>query len=155
MYPLQHLILGTAFSAILFDIFPWIGLIGFFLIILSTFFIDVDHYLFYVYKNKNISLKSAYNWFIKKGRKLRKLSREKRKKYKSEILIFHGIEFWIFLAILSFIHNYFFFIFIGIMFHMFLDFTFPNVEESYYNKISQIDNWKNNKNKKEFIIHKE
>jgi hypothetical protein len=38
---------------------------------------------------------------------------------------------------------------------MLLDFTFPNVEESYYNKISQIGNWKDNKNKKEFIIHKE
>jgi|TARA_Y100000310_G_scaffold131413_1_gene130616 hypothetical protein len=155
MYPSQHLILGIAFATILFNIFPQITLIGFFLIVLSAFFIDVDHYLFYVYKNKNISLKNAYKWFIKKEKKYKKLSIKERKKYKNDIFIFHGIEFWIFLAILSFIHNYFFFIFIGIMFHMFLDFAFPNIGEFSHNKISQIYNLRINKKKREFIIHKE
>ncbi len=147
MYPSQHLILGTVFSAILFGIFPQIGLIGFFLIILSTFFIDVDHYFVYVYKNKNFSLKNAYCWFIEEGKKLKGFSREKKKKYKSEILIFHGIEFWIFLSILSFFNNYFLFIFIGVMFHMFLDFVFSNSKEFPISKLSQIYNWEINKRK--------
>lgn len=147
MRPLKHLILGVAFSAILFLIFHKIGLIGFFLIIFSTFFIDVDHYFVYVYRKKDFSLKNAYNWFIKKERKLKKLSRGRRKKYKSEILIFHGIEFWIFLVVLSFINIYFLFIFIGIMFHIFLDFIHSIIEKEPYNKFSQIYNWEANKGK--------
>ena len=149
MYPLQHLILGLAFSAVLLNIFPQIGLIGFFLISLSAFFIDVDHYFYYALKKKNFCLKNAYIWYIDEGKKLRKISKEKRQKFKNNIFIFHGAEFLILLIVLSFINFYFLFIFIGVIFHIFLDFIFPNNKKFPKNKLSQIYNWQINKNKKE------
>ena len=111
MFPSKHLILGTIFSAILLFLFPQIGFIGFLLIILSTFFIDFDHYLLYVYKEKDLSLRNAYRWFVKGFKKRIALSKTEKTKYKYEILIFHGIEFWIILAFLALLHNFFLYIF--------------------------------------------
>lgn len=121
MYPTQHLILGTLFSIIIFVNFPQIGFSGFFLIVLATFLIDVDHYLFYAAKKRDLDLKRAYLWFVKFMEKRKKLSAMERKKYKHHILIFHGIEFWVILGLLSFAHVFFFYIFLGVMFHILLD----------------------------------
>ncbi|MBI2043137.1 hypothetical protein HYT25_01995, partial [Candidatus Pacearchaeota archaeon] len=104
MYPRQHLVLGILFSLILFVNFPQIGFAGFFIVILSTFLIDVDHYIFYAAKKRDLNLKRAYSWFVKFIEKRKKLSTKERKKYKHHILIFHGIEFWIILGLLSFVH---------------------------------------------------
>ena len=80
MYTKHHVFLGVIFSFILFLIFPKIGLIGFSLIILSTIFIDVDHYVYYIYKKKDWSLRNAYNWFIKAEKIFFSLPRSKRNK---------------------------------------------------------------------------
>ena len=69
MYPTQHLLLGIIFSLVLLFLFPQIGFLGASIIILSTVLIDVDHYVYYVYKKKDLSLKNSYNWIIKKGNK--------------------------------------------------------------------------------------
>jgi len=152
MYPSQHLALGIIFSIILLFFFPKIALIGFLLIILSTFFVDVDHYLYYVYKKRDWSLKNAYNYYIKIVKKLKKTPRKERCRYKCDVIIFHGIEFWIILALLSLIHIFFFYIFIGVMFHMFLDFlALIYYGQPLYTKLSQVYNWKKNKNKKNWF----
>lgn len=152
MYPSQHLILGFLFSLILFVNFPQIGFIGFSLIILSTFLIDVDHYLFYVYKHKDLSLKNAYKWFVKFTEERKKLSEKERKKYKHIIIIFHGVEFWVILALLSFVHIFFFYIFIGVMFHIFLDMVALTRNKMGFSCIlSQTYNWFYNKNRKDLL----
>lgn len=152
MYPSQHLVLGIIFSAIVLFLFPQIGFLGFLLIVLSTFFIDVDHYIYYAYRKRDFNLRNAYNHYIKNIKKLMSMPKKERKNYKKPIFIFHGIEFWILLLIISFFYKIIFFIFIGVMFHMLLDyFAFFYYGWSQDGKISQIYTLIRNKKKKELI----
>ena len=123
MYPVQHLVLGIIFAGFVFYFFPIIGFIGFWIIVLSSFLIDVDHYFFYAWKKRDLNLKNAYEWFDEKVKNMRHFPRSEKKKYKYEIMIFHGIEFWILLFLLAYFSNFFFLIFMGVIFHMILDFT--------------------------------
>jgi hypothetical protein len=129
MLPKTHIFFGLIFSSILFLIFPQIGILGFLIIWLSSFLIDVDHYLFYVYLKKDLSLKNAHKWFMKKHITFHSLSKEEKKqKLKNVYLpcIFHGIEAIVILVLLYFffpIYNHIFlYILIGFLFHQFLDF---------------------------------
>jgi hypothetical protein len=73
-----------------------------------------------------------------------------RRKYKCGILIFHGIESWIVLVILSIYSDFFLYIFIGVMFHIFLDLSaFVYYREPLMVKISQTYNFIRNKDKRE------
>ncbi|MEA3329284.1 MAG: hypothetical protein U9Q06_00895 [Nanoarchaeota archaeon] len=125
MLPKSHIVFGLIFSLTLLLIFPEIGFVGFFIIWASSVLIDVDHYLFYVWLKKDWSLKNSYRWFVIKYRKHRKLTRRQRiervKHHGPIPCIFHGIETAIILIILSFFHQIFLFILIGILFHQFLD----------------------------------
>lgn len=134
MYVKHHIILGGLFSLILFLVFPAIGLIEFSLIFLSSFLIDVDHYTYYVYKKKDLSLKKAYKWFMKMEKKLLSLPRNQRNKISSNLVFLHGIEMLILLFLLGFVSKYFFFIFIGFSFHLLLDMV---KETSYHDRIDK------------------
>jgi hypothetical protein len=122
MLPKYHIFYGLIFSLILFILFPdFIGLTGFFIIFLSSFLIDVDHYLYYAISKKDFSLKNAYSWFIEKSSKANKLSKAEKKKLKTMPCIFHGIEAFFILAILSFFFPIFLFFLLGFAFHEALD----------------------------------
>ena len=122
MLPKSHILLGFIFSLILFIIFPKIGIIGFVIIFFSSFLIDVDHYIYYVFKKRDLSLKNAYSWFIQKRKKYLALSRKKRNEVYLEIHFLHGVEILIILFLLGlFVHKYFCYILIGFAFHLFLD----------------------------------
>lgn len=121
MKPLKHLILGIIFALILLIIFPQIGFIGVFLIIASTVLIDVDHYLYYVYKKKDWSLKNAYGWFIKNEEKYYTLSKNEQKRVYFGICFLHGIEAIIVLFAFSFYFTFFLYIIIGFIFHQLFD----------------------------------
>ena len=122
MLPKSHILLGFIFSLILFIIFPKIGIIGFVIIFFSSFLIDVDHYIYYVFKKRDLSLKNAYSWFIQKRKKYLTLSRKKRNEIYTEAHFFHGVEILIILFLLGlFVHKYFCYILIGFAFHLFLD----------------------------------
>ena len=151
MYPSQHLILGTLFALVLLAIFPQIGFLGVSLIVLSTFFVDVDHYFLYVCRKKDLSLKDAYRWFREILKRKILLSLEQKKKYQYEILIFHGVEFWGLLFVLGLFSIYFMYFFIGVMFHMFLDFlALIYLNEPLNYKLSQIYNHLRNRGRKSF-----
>jgi len=148
MFPSRHIILGLIFSLIIFWIYPSVGLVGFFLIFSSSFLIDVDHYIYYVFKEKNHSLKKAYHWFVNKHRIFLSLSRSQRNKIYSGIFILHGIEILIALFLLyTFVSKYFLFIFMGFAFHLILD----SIEQPIYwdriNKFSLIYDFKKSKNR--------
>lgn len=135
MYPTQHIFLGIIFSSILLFIFPQIGLLGFLIILSSTILIDVDHYIYYVYKKKDWSLKKAYNWFIKNQKKFFSLSRKQRNKFYTGFCFLHGIEVLLILFLLSFISKYFLFIFMGCAFHLFLDLIH---QTTYFDRLDRI-----------------
>ena len=123
MLPKTHILVGFIVSLSLFMLLPQIGLLGALIIFLSSFLIDFDHYLYYVLKQKDHSLRRAYYWFIDQGRYFKKLSRIEQDKYKRVIMIFHGVECWvILLLLLIFVNKVFLFILVGIAIHMILDF---------------------------------
>lgn len=105
MYIYQHIILATIASLVLAPFIKWFSVIVF----LSAILIDFDHYLFYLYTKKDFSLKNAYKSYI--GKKELKL------------FIFHTIEFWTLLFLLSFITEFFLAILIGIFLHITQDLT--------------------------------
>ena len=122
MLPKFHLIFGLILSIIIFLIFPEIGYLGLIIILMSSVLIDVDHYLFYAFTKKDLSLKNAHSWFIEKNKEAMKLSRKERLKINQIPCIFHGIETIIVIILLSFISKIFFYILIGLLFHQLLDF---------------------------------
>jgi len=123
MLPSKHLFFGVLFALILFVIFPQIGLIGFLLIVSSTVLIDVDHYLYYVYKKKDWSLKNAYKWHIDCGKLYLNLPKKKQQDICLGISFLHGIEMMVilFIIFLYFKSPFFLFILTGFVFHQSLD----------------------------------
>jgi|SRR3989344_1236978 len=152
MLPKHHIFIGFIISIFLFLIFP-ITILEASIIFLSSFLIDFDHYLFYLYKKKDVNLKNSFNDFIKRGKEYRKLSKEQKEELKQPIFLFHGVEFWSILLILSFVNKIFIFILIGIFIHMTLDYIdLYHRKEPFYKKTSQIMVYIKNKNKKELKI---
>ena len=122
MYPFKHLLYGIIFSGSLFVLFPGISLIGLVLFIASTVLIDVDHYLYYVYKTKDINFKRARKWFFDYEKKFLEIPFNERNQYRWATFCFlHGIETILLVFILGFYFNQFFFVFAGISFHLLLD----------------------------------
>lgn len=121
MLPKNHLLFGIIFALVLLVIFPQIGIIGFSLVALSSVLIDVDHYLFYVYKKKNLSIKKAFQWNLDTGKKFFLLPESKRKEVYGVFCFLHGIEVLALLFFLSLFFGPFIFIFLGFTFHMFFD----------------------------------
>jgi len=136
MLPSKHFILGLLFAGFLYFIFPKINFIGFLIIIFSAFLIDVDHYLYYVYKKKNFSLRKAYKWFIENKKKLLSLPWEQRNKFQTGFSFLHGIEILLILLILwVFVSKYFLFVFVGFAFHLLLD----SIDQTtYWDRISKV-----------------
>jgi len=142
MLPKFHVIYGFVFSIILFLIFPSIGIFGAVIIFLSSFLIDVDHYIYYALKKKDINLEKGIMYFFTKRKKLAKMKIEQRNKFYSGFCFFHGIEILVILLFAGiFISNYFFFILLGFAFHLSLDISQEIHEGLRIDKISIIYDW--------------
>ena len=139
MYPKHHIILGAIFAAALYFIFPSIGILNAAIVFLSSFLIDVDHYIYYRYKTGNWNLKKAYDWFEERGRKLDCLPRKKREEFYLAFCFLHGIEVLIILFILSiFVSKHFLFIFTGVALHLILDTLHQTTYQDRIDKFSLI-----------------
>ncbi len=143
-----HIFFGFILSLLIFLLFPQIGWFYAVIIFLSSFLIDFDHYLWYVYKKKDWSLYHAIRFFHEKRALFLKMKLKERTKYKHVIMIFHGIECWTLLVLLIFVHKIFLFVLIGIGIHMILDFMdlYLNSRD-FYIKISAIYTYYKNKKK--------
>jgi len=138
MLPKHHIIIGAIISLILYLLTP-ITIIQTLIIFLSSFLIDIDHYFYYVFKEKDFSLKRAYRYFIKIKQKFKKITKAQIKKYKLPLIVFHGIEFYILIIMLSFFNSFFLFILFGILIHIFFDYVeFLYIKEPFYSKFSQV-----------------
>lgn len=125
MRPDKHFIFGFIFSLAIFLIFPSVGLLGSMIILISAIFlIDFDHYLYYAFRKKNLNPMKAFNWYIDNWKKFNTLTLEQKKGVYGGVYIFHGIEILTILFFLGiFLSKYFIFVFIGFLFHMFLDWS--------------------------------
>lgn len=143
-----HLTIGFVISFILIQFFNF-SLITGLIIFLSSWLIDFDHYIWYVFEMKDKNSLHAIKWYIKSIPKWRKLSHLERNKFKRGIFIFHGVGFWLILGILSFYNKIFIWILIGILIHMIADWIdLLKKGEPLYNKILPLYVIKRNKNKK-------
>lgn len=120
MLPKTHIILGALFSIIIWILFPDINLIYLSLIFLSSFLIDFDHYLAYVFETKNLSLKKAFDYHTRLD-KLEIAERKKGIKNRGPFHVFHTFEFILAVYLVSFIWTPFLYILIGMLFHSALD----------------------------------
>jgi len=112
-----HLIFSILLAAILA---PFIGYQALW-IIFGGFFIDVDHYFYYAFRHKTLSIPRAYHYH----------KRERGAKYEPDILhIFHTVEFLLLVVLFiiityslkwHFFFSFFTFTFIGMLFHLILD----------------------------------
>jgi len=129
MIPTFHVLFGLIFSAILY--FFNIPLSFILIIFAASVLIDFDHYLFYVVLKKDINPIKAVKWFFTEGKKY-----ENKKKYRFAFLqIFHTIDFFLLLAILSFFSKIALLIFIGCIFHMCVDLIEHIVTRQVYLKV--------------------
>jgi len=105
MLPKWHILIGFVFSYLLAHFFN-ISLLSALLIFSSSVLIDVDHYIHYIYKKRDISLINAYFWH--KGLP---------KHHKKILHIFHTLEFHILVFLISFFWRPLIFIFLGLLLH--------------------------------------
>ena len=109
MLPRNHIYLGLIFSIIIYLYTP----ASYFqasLVFFASFLIDFDHYVWYVLRKKDFSLKNAY-YFLKGISGY----------HKPTMMFIHTIEFHIFTGLLIFFWSGFFFVLLGMVFHSILD----------------------------------
>jgi hypothetical protein len=122
MYPKYHVFFGLILAVILYFVFPDIKIIGATLIFFSSFLIDFDHYIAYVYNKKDFSIKKSLEWNYSLSNKFKSLNRENRNNYYSFICFLHGFEIlFIILLLTIFASPTFLFILTGFTFHLTLD----------------------------------
>ncbi len=142
-----HFFFGILFAALLYFLFsPIISLLGLLIIFLSSVFIDVDHYFYYIYKRRNLSPIKAYRWYMRSVHKFRSIPKERRKEIYIGFCIFHGIEMLIILFLLGlYVSPIFNFILIGFLFHLSADLVSETILGQRLDKISIIQNFLRNK----------
>lgn len=111
----HHTLFGLVFAFVIWILFPQVNFLSALIIFFSSVLIDIDHFLFYVFKEKDtsLSLRKAVDWFLKQTKSPKPFS-----------TIFHSVEFLLILAILSFYSKIVFFIFLGFVFHLITDIVF-------------------------------
>mgnify|MGYP001607230076 CR=1 FL=1 len=140
MLPKTHIILGAIFSIIIWIIFQNINLIYLSLIFLSSFLIDFDHYLAYVFKTKNLSLNKAFDYHTTLD-KSDVAERTKEIKKRGPFHVFHTFEFMLAVYLVSLIWTPFLYILIGMLFHSILDIIYLINLRALYRREFFLTNW--------------
>ena len=123
MLPQNHFLFGFLFSVALYLVFPEIEFLGLVVFLMATVLIDVDHYLYYVYKKRDWSLKKAVLWILGMKRVMMKFDRKRRSKFYTGLYFLHGVESLVLFGVLGyFIWDVFYFVSLGFAFHLCLDY---------------------------------
>jgi len=140
MLPKYHILFGLIFSALIYLLFPQIGLFNATVIFLASVLIDVDHYLWYVYMKKDWSLKRAYKWFLIREKVWGRLTAKEKERYKRMTMAMHGFEFFLILFFFGiYVSDIFLFILMGVLLHFIVDIIdVYNKQEPYYIKLSPV-----------------
>jgi len=121
MLPQYHFLSGLIVSFVLYFGFD-IGILGCLVFLVATVGIDVDHYLYYVYRKRDWSLVRAVRWHTEKRKVLRDVDAKIRNDFYKGFCFLHGIEVLVLLFLLGyFVWNVFYFIALGFLFHLILD----------------------------------
>jgi hypothetical protein len=141
MLPKSHFLFGFVASIVLYFVFPEIGILNLAVFFFSSFLIDVDHYLYYVYRKKDCNLRRAFV--------LKKVNLKIRGKYYTAFYFFHGFEILVLLVVLGcFVWDVFYFICLGFLFHLCLDYVHQLRWRGRFDKISIVYDYFKYKNLK-------
>jgi len=105
-----HFVIAAILAGILFPFFSWYSLFAF----IGGVLIDFDHYLAYIIKFRSLNFLKAYNYF--KGKDF--------KKHEYTLFIFHSMELFILLIVLSYFNRIILIITIGMAVHYAADFIY-------------------------------
>ncbi|MBW2997168.1 hypothetical protein KY349_02390 [Candidatus Woesearchaeota archaeon] len=122
-----HIWTSIALAVLLYPFFGWISVFA----IAGGYLIDFDHYILYVIRKKDWSLKRAIAYY-----------RTRRYAIKRPVLhIFHTIEAFAVLIILAFYNNIFMTILAGYLLHMLLDFSNTAYHKGWDDRVNSIFAW--------------
>jgi len=144
MLPYLHVIIG-AVLALLVSFMLNVGFVYSLIIFLSFVLIDFDHYLIYLFRKKNFSLKKAYNYFLSLRNKKGKM------KLFHPLCLFHTIEFLFIIFILSFFSKIVFFIFVGFLSHSIFDIIDLAIRKKLYVREFSLIRYIKNRKKPNYI----
>ena len=111
MLPKTHFIWSVALAIIL-GVLGFLDLFQALAFVFGGVLIDTDHWLWFVFNKKSFSLKKAYKWHYKLY-----INRVRG----NMLQIFHTIESFAVIVLLTFVHPIFFYVFLGMAFHLLLD----------------------------------
>ena len=114
MKPQVNFLLSLIIALLLYPKFDWTVLF----IFIGGVLIDIDHYLWYIYKFRKLNFFECYKFY------LARFDKEKIKDVIGILLIFHTIEFLLAMMILSFYFESILFVTIGLVSHHILDLIF-------------------------------
>ncbi|MBX4196749.1 hypothetical protein KW805_04140 [Candidatus Pacearchaeota archaeon] len=120
MLPRTHIILGAAFSILLWIINPNIYWPYLALTFLASVFIDFDHYVASVMKTRKLSLMHSFDYHARLN-KVKDAEKKRGIRTRGDFHLFHTVEFHALIGILGIFFAPFFYIFIGMVFHSLLD----------------------------------
>lgn len=138
MLPQSHFILGLIGSLVLYFGFD-VSLLYVIVFLVASVGIDVDHYLYYVWRKKDWSLKNAVVWFMYKKRIMDAMDFRDRKNFYKGFCFLHGIEFIVLFGLLGFfVWDIFYFVGLGFLFHLILDYIRQVKNKDRFDKFSVV-----------------
>lgn len=139
MLPKQHFMFGAIASLVLYFVFPEFDIFNWVLFLMSSILIDVDHYLYYVYRKKDWNLGNAVRWFFDRRNILIRAGGNFRNNVYSCFCFLHGFEILaVFVSLGYFVWYGFYFVFLGILFHLILDYIDQITYRARFDKVSII-----------------
>ena len=151
MMPKWHVLFGGIFSLVLIAFFD-LSLVQGAIVFISSVMIDLDHYVLYVIKERKIHPKKFWDHSMKRRDTWRSFSKKEKKLHKEPHFILHGLETIFILIILSYFLDIFFWIFLGLSFHIFLDILERIYSSEHLStKSSQIWLWQRNKKRNKVL----
>ncbi len=124
MRPIVHLITGLILAGFLMPYAGWKAVF----VVIGSFLIDVDHYAYWIYDKKDLSLEKAYWWHVyDKGR--------------DELHLFHTIEAWLLIIVLAVYIDIILLFAIGLFYHITLDFLEIHINRLYGRRSLSIAGW--------------
>ncbi len=111
MKPSTHLLVSFILALVFYPMFGWKAVF----ILAGGILIDLDHYLWCIFRHKNLSLLDCYKYFIDG------FDKERVKKNIGILLVFHTIEFLLIVGIISFFSQTALLFAVGILSHYLLD----------------------------------
>ena len=140
MLPRYHILFGIILTVAIWFFFPQTPIIFLALTLISSIIMDFDHYIVAAMRNSHLSLFKAFHYH-KVQSEINVQNHRKGIFKKGDFHLLHTIEFHTFIFLLGFAWQGFFYIFIGMLFHSFLDVIYMISKGALYSREFSLGNW--------------